>query len=137
MRALTLKPHWAYAVAHMGKRIENRSRPIPEALIGHRVAIHAGATLPKGWRDDLCRHASFAQVLEAEPLARHIVATAVLESCEAPWLDWSPLWSHADAGSWWHLADVRTLANPIPMQRGQLGLWHLPEDISKQLESAA
>jgi hypothetical protein len=44
-------------------------------------------------------------------------------------------WGFRRANQWWVLEDVRTLANPIPMQRGQLGLWNLPEDISKQLEN--
>lgn len=52
-RAVTLHPHWAHAVAWLGKRIENRNRPIPPALVGQRVAIHAGATLPAGWADDM------------------------------------------------------------------------------------
>lgn len=42
MRALTLKPWWAHAVAHLGKRCENRSRRIPPARMGERIAIHAG-----------------------------------------------------------------------------------------------
>lgn len=42
-RAYTLKPHWAHAIAHLGKRCENRTRPIPKGLVGKRVAIHAGA----------------------------------------------------------------------------------------------
>ena len=43
MRALTLWQPWAHAVAHLGKRIENRPwKPWP-AVIGTRVAIHAAA----------------------------------------------------------------------------------------------
>ena len=43
MKAITLWPEWAYAVAWLGKRIENRDWPPPRSLIGERVAIHAGA----------------------------------------------------------------------------------------------
>lgn len=43
MRALTLYPEWSHAVAHLGKNLENRSWPFPRAMIGQRIAIHAGA----------------------------------------------------------------------------------------------
>jgi hypothetical protein len=140
MRALTLRPHWAHAVAHMGKRIENRSRPIPKALVGCRVAIHAGATLPRLWLDDLIESSPkpVTPIGADEIVTRHIVATAVLNWWEWPAGDTvcdTPPWGFIDSIFWWHLAEVRTLASPIPMQRGQLGLWHLPEDISKQLEN--
>lgn len=46
-RAYTLHPHWAHAVAHLGKRVENRRTPIPAGLVGERIAIHAGADLPR------------------------------------------------------------------------------------------
>lgn len=42
MRALTLRNPWAYAVTHLGKRIENRMQRPPAALVGKRIAIHAG-----------------------------------------------------------------------------------------------
>ena len=41
-RALTLWPEWAYAIAHLGKRVENRTWEPPASLIGQRIAIHAG-----------------------------------------------------------------------------------------------
>lgn len=161
MRALTLKPHWAHAVAHLGKRCENRSRPIPPALIGQRIAIHAGAMLPRlsHWVADLDDAAPECLVFvvseppgpihvgNGHPLDtderlhvqqsprmafRAIVATAVLagewrqSATEAP--DWHELGAH-----WWRLDDVRTLAEPIPHQRGQLGLWRLPPAIASTL----
>ena len=52
MKAITLWPEWAHAVAHLGKRIENRPWRAPEAVIGQRIAIHAGANIGgrPGWR---------------------------------------------------------------------------------------
>jgi len=38
---LTLRPEWAFAVAHLGKDIENRTK-VARRLIGKRIAIHAG-----------------------------------------------------------------------------------------------
>jgi len=146
MRALTLKPHWAHAVAHLGKRCEARSWPIPEALAGQRIAIHAGATLPKGWESDLLNAhpagpTSIVSVLGSIPVrSRAIVATAVLRTCWPSdedgdgwpipaWLNWRDY----SAAYWWRLDDVRTLAKPVPLQRGQLGLWRLPLDVVSQV----
>ena len=79
----------------------------------------------------------------ADPLdmrARCIVATAVLERSEfgADGGDFSgpPDWADPESPWWWHLADVRTLAEPIRVQRGQLGLWRLPDDVAARLEAA-
>lgn len=55
MRALTLKPHWAYSVCFLGKRIENRGKPFPERLLGQRFAIHSGAesAFKTNWLDQI------------------------------------------------------------------------------------
>ena len=162
MRALTLKPHWAHAVAHLHKRVENRSRPIPPALIGQRIAIHAGASLPKEWAKELLRAAPGSRVndtfndyyrvivqpktegarLENRPHAlivkRAIVATARL-AFSKPGLDiCAPRfinWGDPDAAWWWKLEDVQTLERPIRVERGQLGLWGLPDSIVEELNA--
>ena len=46
MHALTLRHPWVWAVAHLGKRIENRTWEPPEDLIGKHIAIH-GSVSPK------------------------------------------------------------------------------------------
>lgn len=160
MRALTCYPHWAHSIAWLGKRIENRTRPIPAALVGQRVAIHAGATLDEvrdarvigdalragpRWALDL---AAYPHVLLDGPFVgrkgfdprwripttRAIVAVATL--CEpfvsaADWradgarLDELPPWADPHARYWWALSEVRPLAEPVPVRRGQLGLWRL------------
>ncbi len=43
MKALTLWAEWAHAICWLGKRIENRTRRPPTAMLGERFAIHAGA----------------------------------------------------------------------------------------------
>lgn len=41
MKALTIRQHWAWAIVHGSKRVENRTwRPSPK-MIGQRFAIHA------------------------------------------------------------------------------------------------
>ena len=152
MRALTLKPHWAHSVAFLGKRIENRAKPIPPALLGERIAIHAGASLPTGWANQL-REAcptgpnrlplivggvSQTAQFEGEPdrciHMRGIVATAVLARCiDAHRGTQGQPWADPAAAYWWHLEDVRVLECPVHVERGQLGLWNLSDDVAAML----
>ncbi len=41
--ALTIWPEWAWAIAHFGKDIENRTWVPPRYIVGKWLAIHAGA----------------------------------------------------------------------------------------------
>jgi len=43
MKALTIWPEWIWAILHLGKRVENRSWEPPQAVVGQRIALHAGA----------------------------------------------------------------------------------------------
>jgi len=43
IRALTLWPEWAGAIAYLDKRVENRAFRPPASILGTRIAIHAGA----------------------------------------------------------------------------------------------
>lgn len=50
MKALTVRQPWASLIALGVKTIETRSWRAPKALIGERIAIHAGKARPKiGW----------------------------------------------------------------------------------------
>ena len=42
MKAITLWPEWCFAITKLDKRVENRTWKPPAALIGQRIAIHAG-----------------------------------------------------------------------------------------------
>lgn len=50
MKAITLTAPWAWAVAHAGKDVENRTRRCP-SLLGERIAIHAGVVTKDGVRE--------------------------------------------------------------------------------------
>ncbi len=43
MYAITLWPEWAFCIAHLDKRVENRSWKAPSDYCKQRIAIHAGA----------------------------------------------------------------------------------------------
>ena len=149
LRALTVRPWWGHSIAWLGKRIENRSRPIPPALIGQQVAIHAGAWgRPEDWLDQVDkaspwsreqrreRHGSFVPVHKGSIIRKQraskrviqercIVAIATL-SGHAINDSWSlPDWADPDALHWWVLEDVQRLVYPVHVERGQLGLWRL------------
>ena len=123
-RAITLKPWWAWAIAHAGKRIENRSWP---TRYRGPLAIHAGCA-----RFTTAERLSFAQRLAAggrehpdeSAIDRSaIVAIAVLVDCVQLPSDQLGAWGAPN--SWhWLLEDVRPLAQPIPMS-GKLGIWRL------------
>lgn len=180
MRALTCYPHWAHAICWLGKPIENRGRPIPRALVGERIAIHAGATLdcvsgvrevrgltraaPR-WALDLADHWPTEKIEPfrvlphvwgedgvMRPIAtRSIVATAIVRPHEPDCGGWHlsfaprlgqpnptpPPWADPTAAFWWALSDVQRLVVPVPVRRGQLGLWRLPDDEAAAVDAAA
>ena len=43
--ALTLWPEWVWAIDNLDKAVENRGWPLPDKMIGTRIALHAGASI--------------------------------------------------------------------------------------------
>lgn len=150
MKALTLRCPWAYAITHLGKRVENRTWRPPPALQGQRIAIHAGKAPPvraNGTFD--AGHEHWCEVQESLAWMTHkglalmpvtarelveaasaVVAVATL--AEVVTQSQSP-WFVGPFG--WVLADVRALPAPIPC-RGAQGLWDLPPDVLAQVQEA-
>lgn len=150
LRGLTLLHPWAYAVAHWGKDVENRSWR-PEARggqIGMYLAIHGGAVPgpSSGKREEMRLDLAGAlqmagrvpevgvrgllalekgQRVENEErfILPGIVAVARLAGVTQS--STSP-WA-ARGLYHWQLADVVTLPEPVP-HRGAQGLWKLDED---------
>lgn len=73
-RALTLRPHWAHSVSHLGKWVENRSMA-PAHLLGRRIAIHAGAR-DSQWSAQDAREAAALGLNLAHCQTSAIIATA-------------------------------------------------------------
>jgi hypothetical protein len=146
MRALTLWPEWAWAVAHLGKDVENRAWA-PNGQTWHGVegrlfAIHAGKHVGgkpgvRAYREGVAMVLDMAEVAghamhEVAPRMHQELAistSAILavvtigeptRSSPSPW---------AVPGRWhWPLLQVRTLAAPVPC-RGAQGLWVIPRDV--------
>lgn len=131
LRALTLIQPWAWAVAHAGKAIENRTWPPPKWLVGQRLAIHAGMK----WDEDAV--AFIEDVSGRAPPAERthgaIVAIAkvagVLEDCDVDRggarRSANLEWFAGPCG--WLLEDVVAI-EPLPC-KGAQGLWPVPDEL--------
>lgn len=133
MKVLTLHACWAWAIAHAGKRIENRTWAPPKSAIGQTIAIHAGMTL--GNADDcaeLCELAGHTPPL-VWPCGV-ILCTAKLDGYvrlggELLLETQDELWFTGPYG--WQLSNVRPFSTPFPC-KGKLGLWEL--DVTRFLQ---
>jgi hypothetical protein len=158
VRAITVKNPWAWAIAHAGKNIENRSRPVSYRGL---LLIHAGAT----WSD---RGASDERIAAAwgpwhsdgripgpchpcpnpDYFRPGVVAIAQLvdvhlqtldcltdpDRCD-PWGEQSYLHHNADGTTrmvfdvhHFVLEEIRALPELVPA-RGRLGLWRPDADV--------
>jgi hypothetical protein len=151
--ALTLWPEWNWAIDNLDKLVENRGWPLPPAMQGKRIAIHAGAYIggrkgapatregieavaematSAGWTVTadglhalLFTKGEIVRRLTAESIVRSaITCTVVLASCTPP----GPVlpddgWYAGDYG--FRLADKQTLPEPIHCSGAQ-GFWTLP-----------
>lgn len=146
MRGLSVRQPWAYAIAHGGKQVENRTWWTTHT---GPVAIHAGLTFDRDALDCVARgigiepvelraacacgaYVAVAQLVNVH-FAGHLFTPSpgwVIDSrcCCEPW--------GVDQRYHWELADVRPLAEPIPA-RGQLGLWQIQDDLAARVRASA
>lgn len=143
VRAITVKQPWAWAIAHGGKTIENRSRGTKFRGL---ILIHAGASWSdRGGRDDRVldawwgagprpRHASLEA---AHYRTRAVIAVAELvdshpdAACCRPWGESQYSEASGRTRTDVHhlvLANVLALPDPVPAT-GALGLWRPTPDL--------
>ena len=154
MKALTLHQPWATLITDGVKTIETRSWRPPQALIGHRIAIHAGKrqvanhwlnrptrqAMYKGhgpyWRRQIPRGAvvctarlSWAgQVLDFEDDGHVLVGDS------PPSLIREDPYGYFGVGRWlWFLENIEPVDPPAPA-RGRQGLWNWGESDSGSVE---
>lgn len=133
--ALTLIQPWGHAIAHLGKRIENRGWAVGYPI--DRLLIHAGATLN---RHDLAWLRRQGYDVPDTPTASAIIAvTSLLGVCS---VTVNRPGETCGCGGWataedhhWQLGDVRVLDKPVPCS-GRLGLWMPPADVLAAVEEA-
>lgn len=139
IRGLTLKQPWAWAVAHLGKDVENRTW---QTHYRGLIAIHAGMTTEYGvimpFPAAIRAHINAQRDDSPDLKVRGaIVAVALLHDChlDAKCTDLrtgrvgfcSP-WAQRD--SWHWRLKVTAVTEPVPC-RGALGLWNLPDDVDE------
>lgn len=150
MHAITLHQPYASLIACGAKRIETRNWPAPPAIVGQRLAIHAGKStddllLAEQWPfvAYLAReHAPDAGDLIWPRLPLGVVlCTAILDRCSPITVEGAAKLAHpcsessypdehafgnynlADSPRWaWVLRDVERLPEPIPA-RGRQKVW--------------
>lgn len=135
MRALTLQRPWGYAIAHLGKRVENRTWTPPASMIGRRLAIHEGKIWDAAGADWI--ESTLGIVLPASlqhALGGDIVATAELRGV-------SKIADTLPGGQWaalgqvhWLLANVCVINPPVTV-RGAQGLWSVPDEMARAVVS--
>lgn len=141
VRALTVHQPWAWAIAHAGKRVENRRWV---TSYRGRVLVHAGAFFDPAGIDDprvvsagadrqLVTGMGPEQLADQIFTGRAVVAVATLVDChpdDGPCSPWSA------EGHWhWVLDDVRPIP-PLPA-RGIQRLWTPPVDLAAAAFDAA
>lgn len=119
--ALTIRQPWANCIIHGDKRIENRTWPPPEAVLGDYLAIHAGWML-----DDDTTTSHFVYDVMQMPLWKEdeLVRGAVLGVARLVEVvrESDDRWFSGPYG--WVLDDVVAI-EPIPCS-GRQGVWELP-----------
>jgi hypothetical protein len=130
MKSITLQRPWPFAITHLGKRIENRSWAPWPALIGTRIAIHAGKTLDASGAEWMQEEGLAPAQWPAEAAVQGaIVCTAVIAGVVR---DSDDPWFFGPFG--WLLQDVQALAMPVEC-RGMQGIWNVPPHVVAQMES--
>ena len=111
------------------KNIENRSRPLPEKMIGERVMIHAGLRFDPnalewlmesrlvGMMTALMMHSNDKKIIPRGAIVGEATLAGCVTESDNPWF----------TGPYgWLLEDAVAYETPIPC-KGRLGFWTPPE----------
>ena len=129
IKGITLHRPWGYAIAHLNKRVENRTYncPLP---IGSYLAIHNGKKWDEEGADFVCRMNPSELIdnpTDKTDSPSQIIAIAKfvgnVTECDSEWFQ--------PGGVGWLLEDVMAI---IPVEcKGQQGLWNLGVDVLIQV----
>jgi hypothetical protein len=137
MRVITIRQPWVSCIFHHGKSVENRSWAPPAALLGHRIAIHAGQTKPDLDLVEQLVAEGFGTVDDFMAAPRGVVVGTVVLAGAVERRDMTDdmrRW-HVRGQVGWHLLEPRALRTPI-RAKGKLGLWTLsPRQVDRVFEN--
>ncbi len=146
MKTLTLKRPWPYAIFFGGKAIENRTWAPPAALLGQRLAIHAGMGIDDRGSEALLAVGGFRGDLRELERGRQVKGFGMFDSgivgvvtvvgvaasmAQARARGFDERWWSGPIG--WLLGEARALSRPVPAM-GRLGLWDLSPYQERQVE---
>ena len=125
MKALTIKPPWAWAIVHAGKDIENRSW---NTNVRGTIAVHASKTVSRSEYERGVRALRILAPRAKAPLYETIVRGAIVGLVDVV--------GEQHTKSKWHdrdsygfvLANPRALKAPIPCT-GRLRFWEVPAPV--------
>jgi len=118
MRALSVRPPWAWAIAHANKRIENRTWP---TSYRGPVAIHASQAFSRSETAELVRILGYDPDPALFTRGAFVAVVDLADVVKAESIEPSPWLCGPYA---WLLENVRPLRVDIPAT-GRLGLWRL------------
>jgi hypothetical protein len=127
MKALTVRQPYAWAIIHMGKTPENRSR---DTKFRGRLYIHAGLTVEKQVLAEARAEGDNPDCVTGAIIG-HVEVVGSHDDRDCGRDDDCSTWGFP--GYWhWELKDPMALAEPIPC-KGALGLWTVPAEVEAQL----
>ena len=127
--AITLKPHWAYAVFHLGKDIENRSWRLPQKYENRRIWIHSSANASK---KEYNKYLNFLEDKKINFLPfddLFFPCSAIVGSVEfnhCPYISARESVWHMEDFNGWKITNPVLLPTPISA-KGKLGFWDCTE----------
>ncbi len=128
MKALSIRPAWAHAITHLGKRVENRTW---RTTYRGPILIHASSTMRP--EDIAALEAIVGRKIDVASLHRGaIVAIADLVDCVDA-AKASSKWTFGPIA--WRLRNVRPLKHPVQAS-GKLGLWQPGVALLRQVSAA-
>lgn len=146
MKAITLRHPWPWAIAVLGKRIENRTWKPSSLGQGDMIAIHGGA-MPDN--RGLYSVGRIARELIARPGNREIIERVYGDRCELRdsiiqgivgvatidrfVTESDDPWFQGPIG--WVFSDFTAFREPIPC-KGAQGLWDVPDNVVNAMRSA-
>ncbi len=130
MKAISIRPPWAWAILHAGKDIENRTW---KTKIRGTVAVHASQTMSRRFYES-----AREQIKQVAPRAKLPPYDAMVRGAIIGLVDVIGCEQHTK--SKWHeprhygfiLANARALRTPIPCS-GRLNFWQMPDDIARRI----